>query len=321
MRKMGNKIGVVGAGLVGATSAFTLLVSGLVSELVLIDLNEKKAAGEVLDLAHGIPLIPPAEIISGSYADLAGSDIVIIAAGANQRPGETRMDLTRKNIAVFKSIVPEIVKYAPDSILLIVTNPVDVLTYVTLKLSGFPQSRVLGSGTLLDTSRLRYLLSRHAGIDARNIHTYVLGEHGDTELAAWSLTRIAGMEIDEYCDQCGECNNRLSEVAKAEFDDEVRNVAYTIIENKGATHFAVAIAVRRIVEAILRDEQSILTVSALVDGMYGIDNTCLSLPCIVGAQGVESVLSVRLDESETELLRKSADAIKVAQAIFEEEER
>lgn len=313
MLKQGNKIVVVGAGQVGATSAYTLLISGLVSELVLIDLNEKKVAGEVLDLAHGIPLCPPADIKAGDYADCANADIVIIAAGANQKPGETRMDLTRKNVAVFSSIVPRIMEYAPsDVVLLVVTNPVDVLTYVTLKLSGLPKGQVIGSGTVLDTSRLRYLLSQHTGIDARNIHGYVLGEHGDTELGAFSVTSIAGMSMDEYCGLCAECEGGLSKVVKEEFREKVRDVAYTIIEGKGATFYAVALAVRRIVEAILRDEQSILTVSSLLTGEYGLQGVCLSLPSIVGIHGVEQMLPIHLNEEEEAQLRHSAKTIREA---------
>ena len=309
MIKKGNKVVVVGAGQVGATTAYTLLLSGLVSELVLIDINEKRTIGEVLDLSHGSPLCPPADIKAGTYADCVDANIVILTAGANQKPGETRMDLTRKNIEVFKSIVPQVVKYAPHAILLVVTNPCDVLTYVTWKISGLPAHQVIGSGTVLDTSRLRYLLSQHTGIDARNVHTYVLGEHGDTELPAWSLTSIAGMNMDEYCGLCSKCEGQLSHRVKSEFVDKVRNAAYAIIEGKGATYYAVALAVRRIVEAILRDEQSILTVSSVLDGQYGLTDVCLSLPCIVGITGVEQTLPIHLDEDEERLLKASAEAI------------
>ena len=294
MRKQGNKIVVVGAGQVGATTAYTLLVSGLVSDLVLIDLNQKKAQGEVLDLAHGIPLCPPADIKVGDYPDCENADIVVLTAGANQKPGETRMDLTRKNIAVFRQIVPKVVKYAPHAI------------------------QVIGSGTVLDTSRLRYLLSQHTGVDPRNVHTYVLGEHGDTELPAWSLTSIAGMGMDEYCSLCASCQGSLSQTVRAEFDDKVRNAAYRIIEGKGATFYAVALAVRRIVEAILRDEQSILTVSSLLTGQYGLDGVCLSLPCIVGVNGVEQVLPIHLSDEEMAQLRTSADAIRAAIRLMDE---
>lgn len=313
MLKQANKIVVVGAGQVGATSAFALLISGLCSELVMIDLNEKKVAGEVLDLAHGIPLIPPADIKAGGYQDCAGADLVIIAAGANQRPGETRMDLTKKNLKVFSQIVPRIMEYAPkDVILLVVTNPVDVLTYATIKLSGLPAGQVIGSGTVLDTSRLRYLLSTHTGIDARNIHTYVLGEHGDTELPVFSRTTIAGMGLDEYCHSCQGCEGGLAKKAKDDFHENVRNVAYAIIEGKGATFYAVAIAVRRIADAILRDEHSILTVSSMLSGQYGIEDVCLSLPCIVGRNGIEQSLEIGLSPEEESQLKASAAAIQEA---------
>lgn len=313
MVKQGNKVVVVGAGQVGATTAYTLLLSGLVSELVLLDLNEKKVRGEVLDLSHGIPLCPPADIKAGSYEDCRQADIVILTAGANQRPGETRMDLTRKNAQVFASIVPQVMRYAgPNVILLVVTNPVDVLTYLTWKLSGLPKNQVLGSGTVLDTSRLRYLLSTHTGVDARNIHTYVLGEHGDTELPALSLTSIAGMSMDEYCSLCRNCQGSLHQKVADEFDEKVRRAAYAIIEGKGATYYAVALAVRRIVEAILRDEQSILTVSSLLEGEYGLQGLCLSLPCVLGGRGVERLLPIHLSPEEEGQLRASAAAIQQA---------
>ncbi|HML49355.1 MAG TPA: L-lactate dehydrogenase [Clostridia bacterium] len=312
MANRGNKVAIVGAGQVGSTCAYTLLLSGLVSELVLIDLNEKRVRGEVLDLSHGTPLCPPAEIVAGQYPDCKDADIVILAAGVSQRPGETRMDLVRRNAKVFESIVPQVVRYAPEAILLVVTNPVDVLTYVTSRLSGLPAGRVIGSGTVLDTSRLRFLLSRHTQVDPRNIHTYVLGEHGDSELPAWSLTSIAGMTMDEYCGLCNRCESRLSEVVRAQFDEQVRNVAYEIIEAKGATYYAVALAVRRICEAILRDEQAILTVSSVLDGQYGLSGLALSLPVVLGRQGVREVLPIHLDAEEMEKLNLSAAAIRTA---------
>jgi len=310
MVRKGPKAVIVGAGNVGATTAYTLLISGLLTELVIIDINRGRAQGEVLDLAHGIPLCPPAEIKLGEYPDCAGADIVIIAAGLNQKPGETRLDLLEKNKGVFRSIVPEVVRYAPDAILLVVTNPVDPLTLAAIELSGFPPERVIGSGTVLDTSRLRYLLSQHTGVDPRDIHTFVLGEHGDSELAAWSLTRIAGVSLQTYCEQCGQCEQSLTEIINEKFDREVRRAAYTIIDLKGATYYAVALAIRRIVEAILRDEHSILTVSSLLTGEYGIDGVCLSIPAIVGARGIERMLEVPLCGEEVELLRVSAEAVK-----------
>lgn len=306
----GHKAVIVGAGQVGATTAYTLLISGLFSDLVLIDLNRDKALGEAMDIAHGMPLCPPADVRMGDYPDCEGAEIVIITAGLSQKPGETRRDLTEKNIGVFRSIIPQIVRFAPDAILLVVTNPVDILTRETLRLSGFPPERVIGSGTVLDTSRLKYLLGNHTGVDPRNIHAFILGEHGDSEFAAWSVTHIAGMDLTEYCSGCGNCRSRLDRETAAKIEDEVRRAAYTIINLKGATYYAVALAVRRIVEAILRDEHSILTVSSLLTGQYGISDVCLSLPTVVGAKGVVSILPVPLNESELSSLRACAEAVK-----------
>lgn len=305
----GPKAVIVGAGQVGATTAYTLLISGLLSELVLIDVNRDKALGEAMDIAHGMPLCPPADVRLGDYPDCKDADIVILTAGLNQKPGETRRDLLQKNLGVFRSIVPQVVKYAPNAILLVVTNPVDALTYETLRLSGFPPERVIGSGTVLDTSRLKYLLGRHTGVDPRNIHAFVLGEHGDSEFAAWSVTRIAGMQLEEYCRTCGSCTSGLTEEAEAEFEAEVRRAAYTIIDLKGATYYAVALAVRRIVEAILRDEHSILTVSSLLTGQFGLNDVCLSLPSIVSAHGVERILPLPLSETEVNSLHACARAV------------
>lgn len=302
-----KKIAIIGAGFVGSTTAYTLMMSGLVSELVLIDINKDKAEGEVMDLNHGMQFVRPVRVYHGDYSDCAGSDIVIITAGANQKPGETRIDLVHKNTAIFKSIITEVKKYTSDCILLVVTNPVDILTYVTWKISGFPVSRVIGSGTVLDTARFRYLLGRHAGIDPRNVHAYIIGEHGDTEVPAWSLTNIAGMTMDEFCRSCSKCEGQLS---KYEIYNEVKNAAYQIIERKGATYYAVALAVKRIVEAILRDENSILTVSSLLEDKYGVSGVCLSLPSIVNSSGISSVLDLPLNSEEISLFRKSAESMK-----------
>jgi len=260
--KVIKKVTVVGAGFVGSTTAYTLMLSGLISEIVLIDINAKKADGEVMDLNHGMPFVRPVEIYRGDYKDCAGSDIVIITAGANQKEGETRIDLVKRNTEVFKNIINEIVKYNNDCILLVVTNPVDILTYVTYKLSGFPKNKVIGSGTVLDTARFRYLLSEHVKVDARTVHAYIIGEHGDTEVAAWSLANIAGIPMDRYCDECHQCEEQIS---RNKIYESVKNAAYEIIRNKGATYYAVALAVRRIVEAIVRNENSILTVSSLLE--------------------------------------------------------
>jgi L-lactate dehydrogenase len=302
-----KKVTVIGAGFVGSTTAYTLMISGLLSELVLIDVNMEKAEGEIMDLNHGMPFVRPVRICRGTYKDCAGSDIVIITAGANQKPGETRMDLVHKNTSIFKSIISEIIKYNTDCILLVVTNPVDILTYVTYKISGFPRNKVIGSGTVLDTARFKYQLGDHVGIDPRNVHAYIIGEHGDTEVAAWSLTNIAGIPMDRYCNDCRRCNNQLS---KYDIYNDVRNAAYEIIKRKGATYYAVALAVRRIVEAIVRDENSILTVSSLLDNNYGLTDVCLSLPTVVNSGGVDRILDLPLNDAEMSAFIKSGNSMK-----------
>lgn len=305
MGKLHGKVSIIGAGFVGSTTAYTLMMSGVISEIVLVDVNTAKAEGEVMDLNHGMPFARPVKITTGGYKDCAGSSIVIIAAGANQKPGETRIDLVQRNTDIFRSIIKEIVQYCKDSIILVVTNPVDILTYVTYRLSGFPKNRVIGSGTVLDSARFRYLLGEHVNIDPRNIHGYIIGEHGDTEVAAWSMTNIAGMSIETFCEKCGTCGGRQ----RQEIFERVRHAAYEIIERKGATYYAVALAVRRIVEAILRNENSILTVSSLMEGQYGLTNVCLSLPCIVNSNGVEKVLCSDLKKNEEEAFVKSGQSL------------
>lgn len=305
--KVVKKVTVIGAGFVGSTTAYTLMISGLVSEIVLIDINSEKAEGEVMDMNHGMPFVRPVKIYRGDYSDCSGSDIIIITAGANQKEGETRIDLVKKNTAVFKNIISEITRYNNDCILLVVTNPVDILTYITYKLSGFPKNKVIGSGTVLDSARFRYLLGDHTGVDTRNVHAYIIGEHGDTEVAAWSLANIAGIPMDSFCSECHRCKDGLS---KYDIYESVKNSAYEIIQKKGATYYAVALAVRRIVEAIVRDENSILTVSSLLEGQYGIDDVCLSVPTIVNRNGIDKILNVPLEEKEVSLLKKSADTLK-----------
>ncbi len=302
-----NKVTIVGTGFVGSTTAYTLMLSGLISELVLIDHNPDKAEGEVMDMNHGMPFVRPVKIYNGDYKDCAGSDIIIITAGAGQKPGETRIDLVHKNTAIFKSIISEIVKYNTECILLVVTNPVDILTYVTYKISGFPKNRVIGSGTVLDSARFRYLLGEHVGVDTRNIHAYILGEHGDTEVPTWSLANIAGVPMDKYCEDCNKCKDRLSKYSVYE---NVKNAAYHIIEKKGATYYAVALAVKRIVECIVRDEHSILTVSSLLEGQLGLNDVCLSLPTIVNRQGIGRIIDIPLDETEKSLLVKSGNSLR-----------
>lgn len=301
------KISIIGAGLVGSTIAYALMMSSLVSELVIVDINKNKAIGEAMDLSHGVSFVSPVDIYAGDYCDTKDSDIVIITAGAAQKQGETRLDLINKNFEIFKSMVPQITKYNPNTILLIVSNPVDILTYITYRLSGFPKERVIGSGTVLDTSRFRYLLSEHFDIDARNIHTYIMGEHGDSEIATWSITTVAGMGIEDYCSNfCHRCNG----LEKYDIENKVKNAAYEVIEKKGATYYAIGLAVKRIVEAILRNESSILTVSSLLEGQYGLEEIYLGIPSIVGANGVKKVLEVSLNDAEHNKLMTSAKTIK-----------
>lgn len=307
IRKKSTKVSVIGAGFVGSTTAYALMQTDLVSDLVIVDINKTKAEGEAMDLAHGTSFVKPINIMAGDYKDTKDSDIVVITAGAGQKPGETRLDLINKNLNIFKSIIPEVVKYSPESILLVVSNPVDVLTYITYKLSGFPKERVIGSGTVLDTSRFRYLISKKFDIDARNIHTYIMGEHGDSEIATWSSTNIAGMSLDEFCSNLNEsCDANF----KKETLESVKKAAYEIIKKKGYTNYAVGLAVTRIVSAILGDENAILTVSSLLKGQYGINDVYLGTPTIINRHGVEKVLEVPLDKNEMKELKDSAEVLK-----------
>lgn len=306
MNKKGIKISIIGAGFVGATTAYAIMTEGLAAEIVIVDIDKEKAQGEVMDLVHGVSFVKPVDIIAGDYKDTKDSDIVIITAGAGPKPGETRLDLINKNYKVFKSIVPPVVENSPNSIIIVVSNPVDVLTYVTYKLSGFPPERVIGSGTVLDTSRFKYLLSEHFQVDARNIHSYILGEHGDSEIAAWSLTNVAGISVDDYCHRfCNKCDGDF----KNSIYENVKNAAYEVLERKGNTSFAVALAVRRIVEAIIRDEDSILTVSTLLKGEFGIKDIYMGIPCVVGETGIKKALEVKLSEEELKQLRESAKVL------------
>lgn len=302
-----GKIVIVGDGYVGSTTAFTIMLGGLFSEIVIIDINRDKAEGDALDIAHGVSLVKPVKVYAGDYRDCKDADIVIITAGAGQTPGETRLDLLKRNVSVMKIITESIMQHAPrDVILLTVTNPVDILTYVTYKISDLPKNQILGSGTVLDTARLKYLISRKTGIDARNCHTYIVGEHGDSEVAAWSITNIGGMSMHEFCRYTGKCDiDDLSVMY-----EDVRNSAYEIIEKKGATYYAIAVAVARIVECIAGDENSILTVSSVFSGEYGIDDVALSVPTKVGGDGIEKILEVPFSREETKGLRNSADTLR-----------
>ena len=304
-----GKITIIGAGAVGSTTAYTIMLSGLVSEIVLIDINKNKAQGDALDMNHGISFVSPVKIIAGDYEDIKGSDMVIITAGANQEPGERRTDLLKRNAKIMESIVENVLKFChDDTILLMVTNPVDILTYVTYKISGFSKNNVIGSGTVLDTARLKYLLGEYTNVDVRNVHTYIIGEHGDSEVAAWSTTSVAGMNIDEFCNYSGVCD--AEPLSNKHFHETVKHSAYEIIEKKGSTYYAIALSVKRIVECIIGNEKSILTVSSLLDGQYGIKDVCLSVPTIVSGEGAEKVLEIDFNEEEIEGLQKSAQTLK-----------
>lgn len=303
-----NKISIIGSGFVGSTTAYSLMLSGLVSEIIIVDINKSKAEAEAMDLSHGAAFVKSIDIKAGDYKDTRNSDIVIITAGVGPKPGETRLDIINKNLNIFKQIVPEVVKYSPNSILLVVSNPVDILAYITYKLSGFPSHRVIGSGTVLDTSRLKYMLSEHFNVDARNVHTYIIGEHGDSEIAAWSLTNIAGMTPDNYCEII--CTEKCDKQFKYEIPKKVINAAYEIIERKGYTNYAVALAVTRIVEAILRNENSILTVSSLFTGQYEIDDVYLAIPTIINRTGAKKILNAPLNKDEEIKLKDSAGILK-----------
>jgi L-lactate dehydrogenase len=308
MKEQRSKVAIIGTGSVGSTFAFSLMISGVAREIVLIDRDERRARGECMDLNHGASFVSPVKITSCGYEGCKDADIVVISAGAKQKPGQTRIDLVQANVEIFKEIIPEIVRYAEDAILLVVANPMDILTYVTLKISGFPPNRVMGSGTVLDSSRFRYLISEHCHLDPRNIHAYIIGEHGDSELPVWSHANIAGMLLAEYCPVCNEHCDYKKELG--EIFEEVKNAAYKIIEAKGATYYAIGLALVRIVESILRDENSVLSVSTLINDYYQINDVCLSIPSIVNRNGVKKFLRIELSGLEQQQLRHSAETLK-----------
>jgi L-lactate dehydrogenase len=308
-----TKVSIIGgAGAVGATAAYAIMMSGLASEIVLVDVNERRAEGEAMDLAQGAPFVRPVTVRSGTYADCAGSTVVVITAGAAQKPGETRLELVRRNTEIFRQIVPQAAAAAPDAILLVVANPVDVLTYATLEFSGFPPGRVIGSGTVLDTGRLRSLIGQQLQVDPRSVHAYVIGEHGDSEVVVWSHANVAGMSVGEFCEVRGFAAQRGSsceEEMQAEISNQVRRAAYEIIERKGATYYAIGLGVRYILESILRDQNTVVTVSTLLNGQFGVRDVCLSLPCIVNHGGIETVMAPPLSDAELAAFRESARVV------------
>ena len=306
-----RKVAVVGCGFVGAASAFALMQSGLFSEMVLLDVDRDKAEGEALDISHGLPFAKPMKIYAGDYDDVADAAIIVITAGTGQKPGETRLDLVKRNVAIFKGIIPELAKREPAGILLVVANPVDILTYAAVKLSGLPESRVFGSGTVLDTARLKYLLGEHLNIDSRSVHAFIIGEHGDSEIAVWSSASVSGVPLNDFCEMRGYYAH--SEAMRA-IAEGVKNSAYEIIAKKKATYYGVAMAVRRICEAVVRDEKSILPVSFVQHGQYGVDDVALSMPAIVGKDGVETHVPISLSYAELKALKESSETLRAVLA-------
>ena len=300
---------IIGCGNVGAATAYALMHGKLLSKLILIDLNHKKAIGEAEDISHALPFNSPMEIFAGDYKDISDCGIIIITAGVNQTPGQTRLDLLKTNANIFRKIVNNIKEYNQDALILVVTNPVDVLTYITLAESGFPANKVIGSGTVLDTARLKEKVGKHLGVDSRNVHSFVIGEHGDSEVAVWSSANVSGIDLDSYYKErkMGFDRSVLDLLAA-----EVMSSAYRIIEAKGATYYGIADSVCRIISAIVNDEHTILPVSTKLSGEYGVFDVCMGIPCIVGRDGIEQILEIPLDKTEKKRLTESAISLKEA---------
>ena len=302
-----NKVVMIGCGFVGSATVFSLMESGLFTEIAMIDADMAKAEGEAMDISHGIPFAKQMRVYAGSYEDVRDAGIVIITAGANQKPDETRLDLIHKNLGIFKTIIPEIASRDFQGILLVVANPVDILTNVAQKLSGLPENRVIGSGTVLDTARLKYRLSQHLGVNSSAIHAFIIGEHGDSEVVAWNCANVSGVPLNEFCELRGHFQHDKS---TREIAQDVKNSAYDIIQRKHATYYGVAMAVRSICEVIVRNDKSILPVSTRMHGEYGIDDVVLSMPCVVGRDGIETKVPIHLNDEEIRALHSSAEILK-----------
>ena len=303
-----RKVAVVGAGDVGASFAYALAQDGVASEIALVDARPGLAEGQALDMAHGLPFLTPTNLHAGDAADYANADVIVITAGAKQKPDESRLNLLARNIAIVKSIMDDIMAQKSPAVIVVVSNPVDILTYVAQQHSGWPRERILGSGTVLDSARFRYLLSRHCGIDVRNMHAYILGEHGDSEIAAWSMTHVGGLPMTDYCAICGDCKDWKK--TREDIVEQVRRSAYHIIGYKGSTCYGIGLALVRIVGAILRDEHSVLTVSCRLEGEYGLRDVCLSVPCVVSRQGIQRIITGKLTAEEMEGLARSAAVLR-----------
>ncbi len=308
------KVGVIGTGMVGSTAGYAMVMSGTANEIVLVDMNAARAEAEAHDMAHAVPFAYPTVIRSGDYGDLADANVVVIAAGVAQKPGETRLQLLQKNAAVFSEIIPQVLEPAPDAILLIATNPVDVMTEIAQRISGLPEERVVGSGTILDTARFHALLGEYLSVSPQSVHAYVIGEHGDSEVLCWSEATVSGVPVAEFANQIGK---PLTEAVRSEIDDGVRNAAYSIIDGKGATWFGIGAGIARIVRAIENDERAVLTVSKVENDVEGIGRVAASLPRIVSGDGVLDTLMPKMTDAEHEGLKRSA--LVIADAIAEVE--
>ncbi len=302
-----RKAVMIGCGYVGSATVFSLMQSSMFSEILMIDADRAKAEGEAMDISHGIPFSKYMKIYAGDYDDIGDAGIVIITAGANQKPDETRLQLVQKNVAVYKHIIPELTKRNYDGIILVVTNPVDILTYVAQKLSGLPEHRVIGSGTVLDTARLKYEVGKHLGVDSRSVHAFIIGEHGDSEMAVWSSANVSGINLEDFE---GLSSESMDDESARRISENVKNSAYEIINRKHATYYGVAMAVKRICEVIVRDERSILPVSVTLHGEYGVEDVALSMPSIVGKSGICRKVPIELDEDEQEQFVRSANILK-----------
>lgn len=306
------KIGIVGCGMVGSTAAYALVMSGVGREIVLVDLNRARAEAEANDIYHAVPFAHPLTVRAGDYADLAGSKVVVIAGGVAQKPGETRLQLLQRNADVFRQIVPSILRHAPEAVLLVVTNPVDIMTHLAARFAadfGVPHTRVIGSGTTLDTARFRTLLGRHFGVDSHHVHGYVIGEHGDSEVLVWSQATIAGLSLDEFAKVHGK---PLTVTDRAQVDEQVRRAAYHIIAGKGATYYGIGSAVARIVDVLLHDQRAILTICCRITGVPDCDGVTLALPHLVGGDGALATIPLSLDTAEREGLSRSAAVLRGA---------
>jgi L-lactate dehydrogenase len=306
------KIGVIGSGFVGATAAYAMVMRGVGREIVLVDLNKERAQAEADDILHAVPFSHPLEVSAGDYEQLKDARLVIVSAGASQKPGETRLELLGRNAEVFKQIIPRVLEYAPEAVLLIATNPVDIMTHIAAHIAkdfSVPASRVLGTGTSLDTARFRALLGRHIGVDPQHIHAYVLGEHGDSEVLTWSLVTISGIPLQEFC---GLQNLSICAEDRQRIEEQVRFAAYHIIEGKQATYYGIGSAIARIAEIILKNQRSIMTVCTPIDAIYSIPNITLSLPNLIGGTGIQTTLEPSIDQKERQSLIQSAQIIKEA---------